>query len=358
MSSDDGKHKQYMKRLHESLPMDSIRRIFSDVRSGVITDGVDHDRGIFLSQMDHDPTVANQVKEIDSAWVDSLKYQDQTNSKEYKQFKASCVDTSSRFSELYEMLLEKELKIVIKTVEKLKLFMIKYKDDPELVEKIKDKLNLIIGGLDRYSVYYGRDGRLGEQGQVTAETWPHRTYTGAHPEYIMNVFIYNPPKGEKRFKVLRIDGNKVTYQPYRNNEPVGEPIKLGLDEFLKIGLSVEFLYSGISYFEYVPIGEVYKIFPKRHVDEKVESHNAKVNKYLKNLMIIFANKPSSEIFSTPVKSASGSVDTYSDNVMVIKNLLNHKGGARRRSRKASSKKASSKKVQRKVARKQAKKVNI
>jgi hypothetical protein len=311
MSSDSSNDKRirFMKRMHKSLPMDSIRRIFSVVRSGVITDDVDHDRGIFLSQMDHDPTVANQVKEIDSAWVDSLKYQDQTNSKEYKQFKASCVDTSSRSSELYEMLLEKELKIVIKTVEKLKLFMIKYKDDPELVEKIKDKLNLIIGGLDWHSVYYGRDGRLGEQGQVTAETWPLRTYTGAHPEYIMNVFIYNPPKGEKRFKVLRIDGNKVTYQRYRNNEPVGEPIKLGLDEFLKIGLSVEFLYFGISYFEYVPIGEVYKIFPKRHVNEKVESHNAKVNKYLKNLMIIFANKPSSEIFSTPVKSASGG--TYS-----------------------------------------------
>jgi len=291
-----------MKRLHESLPVDSIRRIFSGVRSGVMTDDTKHDRGIFLSQMDHDPTAVNQLKEIDSAWVDSLKKQDQQEQTEYKQFKHKLELAKTPKSELNKRLLKKELKIVMKTVKKLKLFMNKYKDDPGLVEKIKNKLNLIVGGLDWHSVYYGRDGRLGEQGQMTVETWPLRTYTGAHPEYIMNVFIYNPPKGEKRFKVLRIDGNKVTYQPYRNNEPVGKPIKLGLDEFLKTGISVAFGPRGTEpgFSTDVPIGEVYKIFPKRdYVDDTVETYNAKVDEYLEYLMRIFANKPATEFFSAP-----------------------------------------------------------
>jgi len=286
MSSDDGKHKQYMKRLHESLPVDSIRRIFSDVRSGVMTDDVAHDRGIFLSQMDHDPTAANQLKEIDSAWVDSLKEQDQTECKEYKQFKRKLELANTPKSELNKRLLKKELKIVMKTVKKLKLFMNKYKDDPDLVEKIKDKLNLIIGDSFWHSKYYSRGGLLG-------------SHEGAHPEYIMNSFIYNPQKDETRFKVLQIDGVQVTYQPYRNNEPVGEPVKIGLDEFLKKGLSVEFMRSGVSFSEDVPIGEEYKIFPKRdYVDETVESHNAKVDDYLEHLMRTFTKKPAG-FFSAP-----------------------------------------------------------
>ena len=269
--------------------------------------------------MDHDSTAVNQLKEIDSAWVDSLKKQDQTECKEYKQFKHKLELAKTPKSELDKRLLKKELEIVMKTVKKLKLFMNKYKDDPGLVEKIKNKLNLMVGNLDWYSVYYCRDGRLCEQRQVTAETWPLRTNTGAHPEYIMNVFIYNPPKGEKRFKVLRIDGNKVTYQPYRNNEPVGEPIKLGLDEFLKTGISVAFgadgmmiMYDGSigalagprgtepGFLRDVPIGELYKIFPKRgYVDDTVETYNARVDEYLEYLMRIFANKPATEFFSAP-----------------------------------------------------------
>jgi hypothetical protein len=250
-----------------------------------MTDDTKHDRGIFLSQMDHDPTAVNQLKEIDSVWVDSLKEQDQTECKEYKQFKRKLELAKTPKSELNKRLLKKELKIVMKTVKKLKLFINKYKDDPGLVEKIKDKLNLIIGELFWHSKYYSRGGLLG-------------VHEGAHPEYIMNSFIYNPQKDETRFKVLRIDGNKVTYQPYRNNEPVGEPIKIGLDEFLKTGMSVKFMRPGVSFSEDVPIGEVYKIFPKRdYVDETVESHNAKVDDYLEHLMRTFANKPATEFFS-------------------------------------------------------------
>lgn len=291
MSSDSSNDKRirFMKQMHKSLPMDSIRRIFSGIRSGVMTDDTKHDRGIFLSQMDHDSTAVNQLKEIDSAWVDSLKKQDQQEQPEYKQFKHKLELAKTPKSELDKRLLKKELKIAMKTVKRLKLFMNKYKDDPGLVEKIKNKLNLIIGELVWFSRYYSRGGLL-------------EVHKGAHPEYIMNSFIYNPEKDEKRFKVLRIDGNKVTYQPYCNNEPVGKPIKLGLDEFLKTGISVAFGPRGTEpgFSIDVPIGEVYKFFPKRdYVDDTVETYNAKVDEYLEYLMRIFANKPATEFFSAP-----------------------------------------------------------
>ena len=50
MSSDSSNDKRirFMKQMHKSLPMDLIRRIFSGIRSGVMTDDAAHDRGIFL----------------------------------------------------------------------------------------------------------------------------------------------------------------------------------------------------------------------------------------------------------------------------------------------------------------------
>lgn len=303
MSTDDGKHKQYMKRLHKSLPMDSIRRIFSGVRSGVMADDDEHDRGIFLSEMDHDQTATNKLKETDAAWVDSLKEHEQTDCKEYTRFKRQLEHQKETPGELKKKLHGKELEIVMRNVKRLKLLMNKYKDDPVLVKKIRKKLNAIIGDLFWHSEYYGRGGRFG-------------FHEGAHPEYIMNLFIYNPQKDEKRFKVLRIDGNKVTYQPYRNNEPVGEPITIGLDEFLKTGISVEFAPRGNDpgFSLNIPIGEVYGIFPKRdYIDDTVESHNAKVDDYLEHLMRTFAKKPATEFFSVPYvppAKASGGGKTH------------------------------------------------
>lgn len=196
----------------------------------------------------------NKLKQIDSEWVDSLNENDQRDCEEFKQFKRRLESSGGlRPSEMHGMLIRKQLTIVMMNIEKLKLLMNKYKDDPGLVGIIRHKLGSIIGE------YYGKG------------AW-FAFHQGAHPEYIMNSFIYNPKP------VLRIDGNQVTYQPHRNREPV----KIGLDEFVKL-----------------PIGEVYGFFPDRHPRfHTVESYNAKVDNYLEQLMETFAKKPAG-FFSAP-----------------------------------------------------------
>lgn len=198
----------------------------------------------------------NKLKQIDSEWVDSLNENDQSDCEEFKQFKRPLESSGLRPSEMHGMLIRKQLTIVMRNIEKLKLLMSKYKDDPGLVGIIRHKLGSIIGE------YYGKG------------AW-FEFHKGAHPEYIMNSFIYNPKP------VLRIDGNQVTYQPHRKGNPVIEPVKIGLDEFVKL-----------------PIGEVYGFFPDPGFDTTVKSYNAKVNNYLKQLMETFAKKPAG-FFSTP-----------------------------------------------------------
>ena len=226
-----------------------------------------------LDENGEDTTFArNKLKQIDSAWIDYLNAHNQRECEEFKTYKGQLERAHGLLrSEINQMLISKQLKIATMNVKKLKLFMNKYKDDPDLVEKIRHKLGLII------SEYYSRD------------EW-FKFYNGAHPEYIMNSFIYNPRKDETRFKILRIDGNQVTYQPYHNNEPVGEPIKIGLNEFLEIRISDQ----------PIPIGEVYSFFPARNPGFDTDaSYNKKVNDYLGRLMESFANKPATEFSSVP-----------------------------------------------------------
>ena len=161
--------------------------------------------------------------------------------------------------------------------------MNEYKNDPILLAKIKDKLHAII------LANYGRSAH------------GFHFHNGAHPEWFMNAFIYNPRKTEYRFEVLRVDGNQVTYQPYQHNKPVGEPIKIGLDEFLKIRISAQDNYNR---WKDIPIGEVYRIFPERDDEfDTDESYNAKVDDYLAHLMSTFAKKPDTEFFSVPIEAA-------------------------------------------------------
>ena len=287
-----------MKRLVPFLP--------EDVRASVLRSRVEDDvhgkdltpreRALMMLESNDDEIqtfAKNQISQIDSAWIDSLREHNQTDCQEYKDFEAKLTNDAvkdtlykyylnpspERVSEKKKsMLREKELVIVMKNVKKLKLFMRKYQDDPDLVEKIRHKLGSIIRD------YYRRGGPFDFNG-------------GAHPEYIMNSFIYNPWKDETRFKVLRIDGNQVTYQPYRNNEPYGTQIITDLDDFLKIPISAQ-THSGI--WSRIPIGEVYRFFPERDSDSHTdESYNANVNNYLENLMITFAKKPDTEFFSVP-----------------------------------------------------------
>lgn len=249
----------------------------------------------------------NQIKQIDSAWIDSLKEYNQTDCKEYKDFEKTLTSDTIRHALRHHylnpspekvsekkksMLREKELEIVMRNVKKLKLFMHKYQDDPDLVEKIRHKL----GSITRD--YYRRGG-------------PFDFNEGAHPEYIMNSFIYNPWKDETRFKVLRIDGNQVTYQPYRNDRPDGNVRTIGLDEFLKITISAQ-THGG--FWRNIPIGEVYRFFPDRDDEfDTDESYNAKVDYYLEHLMGTFAKKPDTEFFSVPYvppAKASGGRKTH------------------------------------------------
>lgn len=217
----------------------------------------------------------NKLKQIDSEWIDSLKY-DQRDCEEFKQFKTQLERGGLRQSEINEMLIGKQLKIATMNVKKLKLFMNKYKDDPNLVEKIRPKLDSII------REYYGRDQWFGVE-------------FGAHPEYIMNKFIYNPTENG-HFKLLRIDGNQVTYQ-----EPSGKPIKVGLDEFLKKEIPDRTVHH---IRDHAMIGEIYGILPA--YNEVVPSSfpgGTREVAYLQYLMDVFDKKPSgqpsSEFFSVP-----------------------------------------------------------
>lgn len=286
-------HATRMETLHTTIPEDLIRKIFGHVRESVVKDDHNHDRGILLSQMDYVPTLASQaderIKQIDSAWIDSLNERNQTNCKEYKEFEANWTDDAVKeilyknylntspemVSEKKKSILrEKELEIVKKNVEKLKLFMNKYQSDPELLEKISEKLNSIIRN------YYAKHGHIG-------------FHDGAHPEYVLNAFIYNPSKTETRFKVLGINGTHVTYQPLRNENPDGLPRTIGLDAFLKTRITAH------GFGREIPIGEVYGIFPYRYEYDTDESYDARVNYYLEHLMTVFAKNPSSEVFSVP-----------------------------------------------------------
>lgn len=167
-------------------------------------------------------------------------------------------------------------------VKKLKLFMNKYQAYPAFIKKIREKLNSII------LTHYGKYGKF-------------KFHEGAHPEFIMNAFLYDPPKSENRFKVLRIDGNQVTYQPSYDmlNKPSRDkgPMTIGLDEFLKMRISAQ---NDYGLWTYIQIGEVYRFFPERDSEYDTDVYNDKVNNYLEHLMKLFANKPHTEFFSVPI----------------------------------------------------------
>ena len=172
-------------------------------------------------------------------------------------------------------------------VKKLKLFMNKYQAYPAFIKKIREKLNSII------LTHYGKYGKF-------------KFHDGAHPEFIMNAFLYDPPKSENRFKVLRIDGNQVTYQPSYDmlNKPSRDkgPMTIGLDEFLKMRISAQ---NDYGLWTYIPIGEVYRFFPERNSDyDTDDDYNDKVNNYLEHLMKLFANKPHTEFFSVPIAAVA------------------------------------------------------
>ncbi len=239
-----------------------------------------------LEENGQDPSLAiNELRQIDDAWVDSLTPY-LTDCKEYRDFKAGLTDdvvkdllrthfadySSDMVAGKKKILREKELEIAMRNVKRLKLFMHTYQSDPDLVEQIRRKLNSII------REYYGRGNAM------------LKFHEGAHPEYIMNSFIYNPWKDETNFKVLRIDRNQVTYQPYRDGRPHGNPVQIRLDEFLKIRIPIK------------RIGEVYKIFPELDdVHDYEASYNEKVDYYLERLMETFEKKPDTEVFSVPPK---------------------------------------------------------
>lgn len=247
---------------------------------------------------------------INSAWVDSLNEYDQTDCKEYKDFEARLTDDAVPTSYLLpsdetlaaekkkKMLHEKKLEIVKKNVEKLKLFMIKYKDDLNLVKKIRDKLNTIIRN------YYGK----GE---------PFEFNGGAHPEYLMNIFIYNPSLENNRFKVLRINKNQVTYQLYEtkyvngkvNYTLTGETKTDPLDKFLK-----DF--------------KMFDFFPNNDPQSTPETNEWNVNKYLYHLMETFEKKPDIEFLSVPPKQ---------DELMTMGGYKNFNGKRMRRNNKLSCK---------------------
>ena len=172
-------------------------------------------------------------------------------------------------------------------VKRLKLFMNKYQEYPEFIKKIREKLNSII------LAHYGKYGNF-------------KFHEGAHPEFIMNAFLYDPSKSEKRFKVLRIDGTQVTYHMFNEfNEPSREgPMTIGLDEFLRMPISAQNAYG---WWTYIPIGEVYGFFPERDSEyDTDDDYNAKVNNYLEHLMKLFANKPHTEFFSVPIAAVPAS----------------------------------------------------
>ena len=153
----------------------------------------------------------------------------------------------------------------------LKLYMHKYKTIPRLLAKIKEKLN---------SMMLQNNGFF------------HNFHGGAHPEWIMNTFIYNPRKN-RYFKLLRIDGNQVTVQMQHKSDP----IRMGLDEFLRTEINDRTVHQMRTE---AMIGEIYRILPEYNeydLDER--------GIYLAHLMEVFEKKPSgepsSEFFSVPIE---------------------------------------------------------
>jgi hypothetical protein len=167
----------------------------------------------------------------------------------------------------------------VRNIQRLKLFMNKYRSYPTMLEKIKKKLQTIIMVNYRKSLH-----------------------DGAHPEFIMNAFVYNPSGREDRFKVLRMDGNQVTVAMFnRDFQRYDAPTTIGLDAFLKRGISAK---SNYGFWKHIPIGEVYGILPERGCEEETDDvYEDRINKYLTRLMGVFANKPSTELFSVPQSSA-------------------------------------------------------
>jgi hypothetical protein len=157
-------------------------------------------------------------------------------------------------------------------IKKLKLFMNKYRAYPYFIKKkIKETLKSIILS------NYGKYGKF-------------KFHNGAHPEFIMNAFIYNPWESEERFKILRIDGTQVTVAL------TGLPMTIGLDEFLKTRITAQTPYG----WRELPIGEVYGFFPERDLEYDTDDlYNEKLDTYLGHLMTVFAKKPPTDFFSVP-----------------------------------------------------------
>ena len=172
-------------------------------------------------------------------------------------------------------------KTIRQNVALLKHFMHKYKTNPELLKKIKEKLNsIILGNRDIFHEFHG----------------------GAHPEWVMNRFIYNPSKNES-FELLRIDGNQVTVKMHNPSARSSDaaPISMGLDAFLRKKIydrSVHHMQTSAM------IGEVYRIFPEQNGDAPEQDYDDDITEYLAHLMTTFQHKPSgepsSEFFSVPI----------------------------------------------------------
>jgi hypothetical protein len=181
----------------------------------------------------------------------------------------------------------------------LKLYMNKYKTNPELLKNFKKKMNSIIRR------NYGR-GAL------------HDFHGGAHPEWIMNAFIYNPIEN-KYFKFLRIDGNQVTVRLWNAiTRNFDDPMHMRLDDFLRIEIPDRTVHQMRTT---AMIGEIYGILPEWNEHDLDER-----DIYLAHLMEVFKKKPSgepsSEFFSVPIEAVSASS---------LRRVSNsHAGGSRKR----------------------------
>jgi len=180
----------------------------------------------------------------------------------------------------------------------LKLYMNKYKTNTELLKNFKKKMNSIIRR------NYGR-GAL------------HDFHGGAHPEWIMNAFIYNPIEN-KYFKLLRIDGNQVTVRMWNDTtRNFDDPMHMRLDDFLRIEIPDRTVHQMRTT---AMIGEIYGILPEWNEHDLDER-----DIYLAHLMEVFKKKPSgepsSEFFSVPIEAVSAS--------SLRKVSSSHAGGSRK-----------------------------
>ena len=165
-------------------------------------------------------------------------------------------------------------------VGRLKRYMYKYKTNNRLLAKIKEKLNSIIMRNYRRGTQFGFHG-------------------GAHPEWVMNAFIYNPVENS-RFKLLRMDGNQVTVQMWnQSTRSFDEPIRMGLDAFLRTEIYDRTVHHMRTE---AMIGEIYRILPQ---DDEESNYEQVITEYLEHLMDAFERKPSgnpySDFFSVPCK---------------------------------------------------------